>query len=46
MNGKFDINDTIIRRGTMREIYSIKEKSLLIIFYIILFSQIILMILY
>ena len=27
MNNKFDINDTIIRKGTMKETYSIKEKK-------------------
>ena len=27
MNDKLEVNDTIIRKGTMRETYSIKEKK-------------------
>ena len=27
MNNKLEVNDTIIRKGTMRETYSIKEKK-------------------
>ena len=27
MNSKLEVNDTIIRKGTMRETYSIKEKK-------------------
>ena len=27
MNNKFEVNDTIIRRGSMKETYSIKEKK-------------------
>ena len=46
MVNKLEINDTIVRRGSMRETYSIKEKSLLITFCTTLLSQIILMILY
>ena len=40
MGDKLEINDTIVRRGSMKETYSIKEKSLLIIFCTTLLSQI------
>ena len=39
---ELNIDDTIIRRGSLREKYNVKKKNLLIIFYIILFSQILL----
>ena len=47
MNNKFDVNDTIIRKGFIKKINSIKEKKFVnnILHYILL-SQIILMILY